>query len=83
LVKATILGPPDSAKVPAKVRTTLKEVIIPVKDAWASIFELAAMSPEEAAAQQRTVDWKIFVTFMDDIVSVRTNVPNYPGIFYN
>jgi hypothetical protein len=48
----------------------LKEVIIPVKDTWASIFELAAMSAEEAVAQKRAVDWNVFVAFMDDIVGV-------------
>lgn len=48
---------------------TLKEVIIPVKDTWALIFKLAMKSSEE---QQKTVDWKTFLIFMDDLVGVKS-----------
>ncbi len=47
----------------------LKEVIIPVKDSWALIFKLATKPSEE---QQKTVEWKTFLVFMEDLVSVNS-----------
>jgi hypothetical protein len=64
----TILGvTPNMNTPPANV--TLKEVIIPVKDTWALIFKLAIKSSEE---QQKTVDWKTFLIFMEDLVGVKS-----------
>jgi hypothetical protein len=63
----TILGVRPNIKA-LPTDGTLKEVIIPVKDTWAPIFKLAAKSSEQ---QQKTVDWKMFLIFMEELVGVK------------